>query len=111
MGIPNRSPLKTSLNRVVPIMVLYYAGYLQDNIVTQKIVSHICIGNYKVGPLVFIDDIVEPNSRHTLKQSHVNELQFASKKRFEFSIAKCKVLAINYKYSIENTNIEATLME
>ena len=61
-------------------MVLYYAGYLQDNIVTQKIVSHICIANYKVGPLVFIDDIVEPNSRHTLKQFHANALQLQAKK-------------------------------
>ena len=72
--------------------------------------SDICIGNYKVGPFAFVDDIADPNSRYKLKQSHANALQFANQK-IEFSITKCKVLAINYKCPIENIHIGATPIE
>ena len=93
-------------------MVLYYAVNLLDNTLTRKSLSSgICIGNYKVRPLVFVDDIVEPNGIHMLKQSHANALQFASKIRLEFSTTKCKVPALNHKYPIENIHNEATPTE
>ena len=61
----------------------------------------ICIGNYKVGPLAFVDDIADANSRLTLKQSHANALQFSSN----------KILAINRKSPIENIHVKATTIE
>ena len=61
----------------------------------------ICTGNYKVGPLAFVDDIADANSRLTLKQSYANALQFSSN----------KILAINRKTTIENIHIRATPTE